>query len=119
MAFSTCRLLESDAKSLNSLTSGHSRKSSSTSLVSVASADSGSKQNGDGKPEDEGRAEEDVWQVWGTVVNEWDVYFKKKNGFVKVRFFPRIDSSMFVYNSINIGKLIAFRFHYLSWSFRA
>lgn len=78
------KLLESDAKSLNSLTSGHSRKSSSTSLVSVASADSGSKQNGDVKQdEDGGRAEEDVWQVWGTVVNEWEFYFKKKNGFVK------------------------------------
>lgn len=81
------RLLESDAKSLNSLTSGHSRKSSSTSLVSVASADSSSKQNGDVvKPdgEDGSRPEEDVWQIWGTVVNEWDFYFKKKNGFVKV-----------------------------------
>lgn len=81
------RLLESDAKSLNSLTSGHSRKSSSTSLVSVASADSSSKQNGDVvKPDEDGsRPEEDVWQIWGTVVNEWDFYFKKKNGFVKVR----------------------------------
>ncbi|GIY60904.1 ecotropic viral integration site 5 ortholog [Caerostris extrusa] len=68
------RLLESDAKSLNSLASGHSRKSSSTSLVSVASADS--------KHTEEDK-EEDVWQVWGSVVNEWETYFKKKNSFVK------------------------------------
>ncbi|KAG8199394.1 hypothetical protein JTE90_000262 [Oedothorax gibbosus] len=62
------RLLESDAKSLNSLASGggHSRKSSSTSLVSV----------GD-------KEEEDVWQVWGSVVNEWDTLYKKKTAFVK------------------------------------
>ncbi|GFY31270.1 ecotropic viral integration site 5 ortholog [Trichonephila clavipes] len=71
------RLLESDAKSLNSLASGHSRKSSSTSLVSVASADSKQSANTE---EDK---EEDVWQVWGSVVNEWETYFKKKNSFVK------------------------------------
>ncbi|KFM73888.1 hypothetical protein X975_21286, partial [Stegodyphus mimosarum] len=70
------KLLESDAKSLNSLTSGHSRKSSSTSLVSVASGDSKQSANA----EEDG---EDVWQVWGSVVNEWETYFKKKNGFVK------------------------------------
>lgn len=61
---------------MNSLASGHSRKSSSTSLVSVAS--------GDSKPAEEDK-EEDVWQVWGTVVNEWDTYYKKKTAFVKVR----------------------------------
>ncbi|CAL1270575.1 unnamed protein product [Larinioides sclopetarius] len=71
------KLLESDAKSLNSLASGHSRKSSSTSLVSVASVDSKQSANTE---EDK---EEDVWQVWGSVVNEWETYFKKKNSFVK------------------------------------
>ncbi|XP_054713197.1 ecotropic viral integration site 5 ortholog-like isoform X2 [Uloborus diversus] len=70
------KLLESDAKSLNSLASGHSRKSSSTSLVSVASGDSKQSANA----EEDG---EDVWQIWGSIVNEWDTYFKKKNGFVK------------------------------------
>lgn len=70
------RLLEADAKSLNSLTSGHSRKSSSTSLVSVTSGASQQSTNAD----EDG---EDVWQVWGSVVSEWDTYFKKKNAFVK------------------------------------
>ncbi|XP_015907445.1 ecotropic viral integration site 5 ortholog isoform X2 [Parasteatoda tepidariorum] len=70
------KLLESDAKSLNSLASGHSRKSSSTSLVSVASGDSKQSANA----EEDG---EDVWQIWGSVVNEWETYFKKKNAFVK------------------------------------
>ncbi|XP_064457215.1 ecotropic viral integration site 5 ortholog-like isoform X2 [Ornithodoros turicata] len=70
------RLLESDAKSLNSLTSTHSRKSSDTSQVSVTSG--ASQQSG--AMDDEG---EDVWVLWGRIVNEWDAHIKKKNAFVK------------------------------------
>lgn len=71
------RLLESDSKSLNSLTSTHSRKSSDTSQVSVAS---GASQQSSAALDDES---EDVWVLWGRMVNEWDTYIKKKNAFVK------------------------------------
>lgn len=71
------RLLESDSKSLNSLTSTHSRKSSDTSQVSVAS---GASQQSSAALDDEA---EDTWVLWGRMVNEWDTYTKKKNTFVK------------------------------------
>lgn len=74
---SFCRLLESDAKSLNSLTSGHSRKSSDTSQVSVTS---GTSQQSGAAQEEDG---EDIWLLWGRLVNEWDSYIKKKNSYVK------------------------------------
>jgi len=74
------RLIESDAKSLNSLSSqqqqqngsghgsqsGHSRRSSDTSQISVNSGSSC--QEGD----------EDLWSIWGKIINEWDTYGKKK-----------------------------------------
>ncbi|XP_077505447.1 ecotropic viral integration site 5 isoform X1 [Amblyomma americanum] len=70
------RLLESDSKSLNSLTSTHSRKSSDTSQVSVAS---GASQQSTALDDDS----EDAWVLWGRMVNEWDTYIKKKNAYVK------------------------------------
>nr|XP_037270022.1 ecotropic viral integration site 5 ortholog-like isoform X1 [Rhipicephalus microplus] len=70
------RLLESDSKSLNSLTSTHSRKSSDTSQVSVAS---GASQQSAALDDDS----EDAWVLWGRMVNEWDTYIKKKNAYVK------------------------------------
>ncbi|KAK8785922.1 hypothetical protein V5799_007713, partial [Amblyomma americanum] len=69
-------LLESDSKSLNSLTSTHSRKSSDTSQVSVAS---GASQQSTALDDDS----EDAWVLWGRMVNEWDTYIKKKNAYVK------------------------------------
>ncbi|XP_067129865.1 ecotropic viral integration site 5 ortholog-like isoform X2 [Centruroides vittatus] len=70
------RLLESDTKSLNSLASGHSRRSSDTSQVSVTS---GTSIHSNGQ-EDE---TEDVWIMWGRIANEWDTYIKKKSSYVK------------------------------------
>ncbi|XP_052131622.1 ecotropic viral integration site 5 ortholog isoform X3 [Frankliniella occidentalis] len=72
------RLIEADAKSLNSLsgTSGHSRKSSDTSQISLTSGTSSSQD----RTED---AEEDAWTIWGRVVSDWDNFFKKKNQYVR------------------------------------
>ncbi|XP_031343186.1 ecotropic viral integration site 5 ortholog isoform X1 [Photinus pyralis] len=71
------RLFESDAKSLNSLSgnsaSGHSRKSSDTSQISLASGTSSTQD----RIEDGG--EEDLWSVWGGIVNNWEVNWKKYN----------------------------------------
>ncbi|KYN29205.1 hypothetical protein ALC57_01327 [Trachymyrmex cornetzi] len=64
-------LIESDAKSLNSLQSNHSRKGSDTSQVSVASGGSGA----DG--------EENTWTLWGHIVADWDYNWKKRKEFVK------------------------------------
>ncbi|XP_076352112.1 ecotropic viral integration site 5 ortholog-like isoform X2 [Tachypleus tridentatus] len=70
------RIIESDSKSLNSLTSTHSRKSSDTSLLSVSSG------NGQQSPavEDD---QEDAWVAWGHIINDWDFHIKKKNSYVK------------------------------------
>ncbi|XP_046387850.1 ecotropic viral integration site 5 ortholog isoform X2 [Ischnura elegans] len=75
------RLIESDAKSLNSLSgnSGHSRKSSDTSQISVTSGTSSSHERGT----EDGGGEEDLWSLWGRVVNDWDNFWKKRNQFVK------------------------------------
>ena len=79
-----CRLIESDAKSLNSLSgpsscpgqdskSGHSRKSSLTSQISTNSSNDQT-ENG----------EESLWTTWGKIINEWDSGGKKKLPLVKV-----------------------------------
>lgn len=72
------RLIEADAKSLNSLSgnSGHSRKSSDTSQISLTSGTSSSQE----RTED---GEEDNWTLWGRVSNDWENYYKKRNSFVR------------------------------------
>ncbi|XP_054290353.1 ecotropic viral integration site 5 ortholog-like isoform X3 [Macrosteles quadrilineatus] len=74
------RLIEADAKSLNSISnnSGHSRKSSDTSQISLTSGTSSSQDRNCGED-----GEEDVWSVWGRVVNDWETTYKKKTAFVK------------------------------------
>ncbi|KMQ94214.1 tbc1 domain family member [Lasius niger] len=77
------RLIESDAKSLNSLQSNHSRKGSDTSQVSVASGGSGG--NGDAAPRRHNPTdgEENTWTLWGHIVSDWDFHWKKRKEFVK------------------------------------
>ncbi|XP_022236978.1 ecotropic viral integration site 5 ortholog-like isoform X2 [Limulus polyphemus] len=70
------KLIESDSKSLNSLASSHSRKSSNTSQVSFNSGNSPQSLAADDE-------QEDVWMTWGQVVNEWGLYVKKKHAYVK------------------------------------
>lgn len=83
MIFINSRLIESDAKSLNSLQSNHSRKGSDTSQVSVASGGSGG--NGDAAPRRHNPAdgEENTWTLWGHIVADWDYHWKKRKEFVK------------------------------------
>jgi len=76
------RLIESDAKSLNSLStatppppnnptqpshSSHSRRSSDTSQISINSGGSSVQEE-----------EADLWTLWGKIINEWDSYGRKK-----------------------------------------
>ncbi|XP_078044708.1 ecotropic viral integration site 5 isoform X1 [Augochlora pura] len=77
------RLIESGAKSLNSLQSNHSRKGSDTSQVSVASGGSGG--NGDAAPRRHATVdgEENTWTLWGHIVADWDYHWKKRKEFVK------------------------------------
>ncbi|KAK9694439.1 Rab-GTPase-TBC domain [Popillia japonica] len=73
------RLYESDAKSLNSLSgasaSGHSRKSSDTSQISLTS--------GASLTQDKTEEGEDLWTLWGRIVIDWDNYWKKTNANVR------------------------------------
>ena len=71
------RLIETDVKSLNSLqsNSGHSRRSSDTSQVSECL----SQMNSETMNDDQNQPN-DVWFVWGQVINDWNNYQKKKNG---------------------------------------
>ncbi|XP_018567801.1 ecotropic viral integration site 5 ortholog isoform X1 [Anoplophora glabripennis] len=75
------RLYESDAKSLNSLSgasaSGHSRKSSDTSQISLTSGTSSTHD----RTEDGG--EEDLWVRWGHIANDWENHWKKNNAQVR------------------------------------
>ncbi|XP_012259144.2 ecotropic viral integration site 5 ortholog isoform X3 [Athalia rosae] len=77
------RLIESDAKSLNSLQSNHSRKGSDTSQVSLTSG--GSSGGGDAAPRRHTPTdgEENIWTLWGHIVADWENYSKKKKEFVK------------------------------------
>ncbi|XP_037938194.1 ecotropic viral integration site 5 ortholog isoform X2 [Teleopsis dalmanni] len=65
------KLIESDAKSLNSLHSTHSRKNSDTSQISLNS-------NGNSSA-----AEEDVWTTWATIISDWEGALKRKNPCVR------------------------------------
>lgn len=73
------RLIEADAKSLNSISnnSGHSRKSSDTSQISLTSGTSLSQER---EKCDDG--DEDSWTTWGRIANDWDSY-KKKTSYIK------------------------------------
>ncbi|XP_017088369.1 ecotropic viral integration site 5 ortholog isoform X1 [Drosophila bipectinata] len=64
------KLIESDAKSLNSLHSTHSRKNSDTSQISLTSSGNSV-------------AEEDVWTTWATILNDWEGALKRKNPCVR------------------------------------
>eukprot|EP00090_Calanus_glacialis_P009131 TRINITY_DN174_c0_g1_i2.p1 TRINITY_DN174_c0_g1~~TRINITY_DN174_c0_g1_i2.p1 ORF type:complete len:832 (-),score=235.75 TRINITY_DN174_c0_g1_i2:254-2749(-) len=79
------RLIESDTRSLNSLTdpctgqtqgspSGHSRMSSITSQISTKSSDEQIVAES---------GEEDLWTTWGKLLNEWDSNYKKNTNIVK------------------------------------
>ena len=75
------RLIETDAKSLNSLScqgSGHSRRSSETSQISITSGSMMSDQFQE-------NAEEDLWVLWGKIINEWETWSKKKQPQLKVK----------------------------------
>lgn len=96
-----CRLIETDAKSLNSLGgNGHSRRSSDTSQISVTSGSSNATTAAQDSSQESqvststsgnsiapavGNSEEDLWILWGKVVNEWEIWTKRKAPQVKVR----------------------------------
>jgi len=82
------RLIETDSKSLNSLSTqsqgsapgtGHSRKSSDTSQISVASGGSGGSTGSGGGGSQLQDPEEDLWGLWGRLVNDWETWNKKKS----------------------------------------
>ncbi|XP_067639411.1 ecotropic viral integration site 5 ortholog isoform X7 [Eurosta solidaginis] len=64
------KLIESDAKSLNSLHSTHSRKNSDTSQISLNSTGNSN-------------AEEDIWTQWATILSDWEGALKRKNPCVR------------------------------------
>lgn len=68
---------ETEGKSLNSLASnsGHSRRSSDTSEVSETTTNS---------YDDPNLVPDDLWNVWGELVNDWPNQYKKRAAFVKV-----------------------------------
>lgn len=82
-------LIETDSKSLNSLSAqsvgsapgaGHSRKSSDTSQISVASGgSSGSSGGGSTGGSQLQDPEEDLWGLWGRLVNDWETWNKRKS----------------------------------------
>nr|CAD7196638.1 unnamed protein product [Timema douglasi] len=80
------RLIEADAKSLNSLSgnSGHSRKSSDTSQISLTSVMMLVPKTGTSSSQERTEdGEEDAWTLWGRVSNDWENFWKKRNQFVR------------------------------------
>jgi hypothetical protein len=78
------RLIETDAKSLNSLQSGHSRRSSETSQISITSGSSFQDAAAAAGMSPENNAEEDLWTLWAKIINEWELSSKKKLPQIKV-----------------------------------
>ena len=78
------RLIETDVKSMNSLSqSGHSRRGSDTSQISVTSLTSASLSY-DATPKED--IEEGLWNLWGKFINEWETLSKKRQPQLKVLF---------------------------------
>ncbi|CAB4055650.1 EVI5 [Lepeophtheirus salmonis] len=81
MQLSESKLIETDAKSLNSLKSGsgHSRRSSDTSQISITSGTS-SNVTVSSQPEQSPAhdPEEDLWSYWGKIISEWESGSRKK-----------------------------------------
>ncbi|XP_026730164.1 ecotropic viral integration site 5 ortholog isoform X3 [Trichoplusia ni] len=75
------RRIEADAKS-PSLTNVHSRKSSDTSQVSLASATSSSHEP-EPRVSTSSNGEEDLWSLWGRIVSHWETEWKRRNQFVR------------------------------------
>ncbi|XP_076321652.1 ecotropic viral integration site 5 ortholog-like isoform X2 [Tachypleus tridentatus] len=69
------RLNEPDSRSLSSLSSTYSKKSSGGSQLSLNSGNSQHSPTVDDH--------QDVWMIWDQVVNEWDYFIKKKYSYVK------------------------------------
>ena len=88
------RLIETDAKSLNSLGgNGHSRRSSDTSQISVTSGSSNATTAAQDHSQDSqvssstngvANSEEELWLLWGKIINEWEHWTKRKAPQVKV-----------------------------------
>ncbi|XP_046977363.1 ecotropic viral integration site 5 ortholog isoform X1 [Vanessa cardui] len=72
------RRIEADAK-CPSLTTVHSRKSSDTSQISLASATSSSHE----ETKVESNGEEDLWGLWGRLVSNWETEWRRRNQFVR------------------------------------
>nr|XP_021187509.2 ecotropic viral integration site 5 ortholog isoform X2 [Helicoverpa armigera] len=75
------RRIEADAK-CPSLTTVHSRKSSDTSQVSLASATSSS-HDAEARVSSSSNGEEDLWSLWGRIVSNWETEWKRRNQFVR------------------------------------
>ncbi|XP_075991374.1 ecotropic viral integration site 5 isoform X3 [Anticarsia gemmatalis] len=75
------RRIEADAK-CPSLTNVHSRKSSDTSQVSLASATS-SIHEAEARVSTSSNGEEDLWGVWGRIVSNWETEWKRRNQYVR------------------------------------
>lgn len=72
------RLLEADTKSLKSISSEGGRSTSRRSSggsISPTSVHSNLSVNG---PNDGNNIEDDQWQLWGRIVNDWDEFKKKR-----------------------------------------
>lgn len=82
MAFSFGSIIETELRSLNSVTSnGHSRRSSDTSEYSTMS-ESMSQQLASYATNGQ---IEDVYQVWSQIITDWPNFYKKQKPFVQVR----------------------------------
>ena len=87
-------MIETDAKSLNSLGgNGHSRRSSDTSQISVTSGSSNATTAAQDHSQDSqvssstngvANSEEELWLLWGKIINEWEHWTKRKAPQVKV-----------------------------------
>ncbi|KAJ0183872.1 hypothetical protein K1T71_000295 [Dendrolimus kikuchii] len=73
------RRIEADAKSLTIV---HSRKSSDTSQISLASATSSSHET-EARVSGSSNGEEDLWILWGRIVSNWETEWKRRNQFVR------------------------------------
>ena len=72
---------------------GHSRRSSDTSQISVTSGSSNATTAAQDNSQDSqissstngmANSEEELWLLWGKILNEWEVYTKRKASQVKV-----------------------------------
>lgn len=88
--------------SLHSIQSNHSRRSSETSEIS-SNEPNGSAINGSGGSLtiNDDNDDDEIYQIWGQIINDWTNVQKKQKAFIQVRYLMHFFRARYFNNNIH------------------